>query len=307
MLRAQSGSHIKLCYQSLDRQGPVGSSSNLVCANGQVGGRFCQPSDCKSSLPLVICIHGIGSNGNYFDLRTNSFAAAASKRGFPVLLLDRPGYGASVANNAGSAINNGVDAVTSIVQSAIVRHKGLKERPIILVGHSFGGAVALAYAAIGQDIPLAAVCVSGIGDQPDARYLEHLQDLEQKGSLPLFPHWFFGPPSSYTSRAVAALRRATEPPISREVYEISYLWPNRWRKVAASVSCPVHFRLAEYEHIWETTPEAISRISSAFKLSPLIDAAIMPDGGHLYEAHVRGPELVAAQLDFALQAAKMLG
>ena len=32
--------------------------------------------------------------------------------------------------------------------------------------------------------------------------------------------------------------------------------------------------------------------------SPRVDAALLPEGGHVYEIHKRGPELIASQLDF---------
>jgi hypothetical protein len=39
-------------------------------------------------------------------------------------------------------------------------------------------------------------------------------------------------------------------------------------------------------------------MGSAFSRSPEVDAALLPAGGHIYEATKNGPALVAAQLDF---------
>ena len=61
---------------------------------------------------------------------------------------------------------------------------------------------------------------------------------------------------------------------------------------------PVHLRLAEHEKIWETGPNVVFRMAARLEQAPLVDAALLPEGGHLYELHVRGLELIASQLDF---------
>jgi hypothetical protein len=60
----------------------------------------------------------------------------------------------------------------------------------------------------------------------------------------------------------------------------------------------VQLRLAEHDNIWVATQEAIGRMSGRLVAAPVVDAAILPAGGHLYEIHKRGGELVEAQLDF---------
>lgn len=256
--------------------------------------------------PLIMCVHGIGSNSHYFNLQGNSLAEAAAERGMAALLIDRPGYGGSLSPSIGSAIDCGVEAIKSLLQAVRAQNSELSKRPLVLIGHSFGGAVALSYASEQPLESLAAICVSGIGDQPTAPYLEHKQRRASEGVNQLSPHWFFGPGNTFDRRGVTALRVATEPNRVNEAYEVAYEWPKRWDLIAADISCPVHFRLAEFERIWAASPSDLKRMANAFAQAPYVDAAILPDGGHLYEAHIRGHELVAAQLDFANNACRNL-
>jgi len=52
---------------------------------------------CGSAGPLVVALHGGGSSAGYWDgpAPGQSFVRLALQRGFAVLALDRPGYGAS--------------------------------------------------------------------------------------------------------------------------------------------------------------------------------------------------------------------
>lgn len=279
---------------------------DIVTPDGRVRGSLCQPKMPATTAPLLVCIHGSGCNSRYFDLSHNSLALEATRRGFPVLLVDRPGHGGSVAPGPGSAIDRSAEAVVDLVEAAQRRFPDLRPLPIALIGHSFGGAVALTCAAKWATSPLAALCVSGIGDQPNADYAAmRLASLEKTAAKPA-PYWLFGPGSSYDWRGVTALRATVAPWRADEVEEIVHLWPARWAKVVSAVTCAVHVRLAEFERIWEATPTAIDRIATAFSRAKRVDAAIAPDGGHLYEAHLRGPELIAAQLGFARDAAAAL-
>lgn len=110
-----------------------------------------------------------------------------------------------------------------------------------------------------------------------------------------------GPKGSYSWNAPIALRKAREPWHASEVEEIVRRWPERWSKLASDIDIPVHLRIAEHEQIWETGQAVIARMRGRLVRSPAVDAAILPQGGHLYEIHKRGHELIASQLNFLLQ------
>jgi len=103
--------------------------------------------------PDVVLIHGAGGNARDF---TFSFSSALAERGYRVITFDRPGFGYSdpVAENPAS-IQLQADRM---VQAAIALGA---ERPIVL-GHSLGGAVSMAWATRNGDnisglLPLAGV------------------------------------------------------------------------------------------------------------------------------------------------------
>jgi hypothetical protein len=68
--------------------------------------------------------------------------------------------------------------------------------------------------------------------------------------------------------------------------------------MAERVDIPVHLRLAEHERIWETGEDVVERMASALAAAPVVDSALLPRGGHLYEATAEGPKFVQSQLDF---------
>jgi hypothetical protein len=109
---------------------------------------------------------------------------------------------------------------------------------------------------------------------------------------------FHDPERTLEWRALASLRAAAEDWLVAEVREVVERWPLRWRDLAARVDIPVHLRLAEHERIWASSPAVVARMASAFSRAPQVDAALLPAGGHLYEATKFGPGFVAAQLDF---------
>lgn len=265
---------------------------------------LCAPPEIAATAPLILCIHGAGCTGNYFDLSSNSLAEAAASRGMPTLLADRPGHGTSREALTGSAIDRSVDAAIALVNDVRAAHPSLDRQRVGLIGHSLGGVVALLVAcrmAAAGDAPIA-ICMSGIGDRHSEEYRSSLVQTTGATAQPT-PYWLFGPGSSYDWRGITALRGAAAPWRAAELDELHRSWPDRWAETAKAVTAPVHFRLAEFERIWEATPAAIERIAKAFSHALSVDAAIAPDGGHLYEAHLRGPELVASQLDFIARAA----
>lgn len=95
------------------------------------------PGSQRGQGPAIVFVHGLGGqtmNFNYLDLQ------ALSAR-YRVVLLDRPGSGFSARRDDGKA---GIAAQAALVAGFI---QALRlEQPVLLVGHSLGGAIALAVA-----------------------------------------------------------------------------------------------------------------------------------------------------------------
>jgi pimeloyl-ACP methyl ester carboxylesterase len=254
----------------------------------------------RRDTPLLVCIHGGGCNGRYFELSGNSLVSAAAARGFPVLVLDRPGYGGNATPASDNPITETAPLIRAFVDQVRI-NQGVPERSVALIGHSIGGALAIMMAADRGEWPLVAIAVSGIGDEPppEIRAIALPEGVTHGApAVALTDGLFHDPERTLNWRAVASLRAAAEDWLAAEVREVVERWPLRWRDLAARVDVPVHLRLAEHERIWVSSPAVVARMASAITHAPQVDAGLLPGGGHLYEATKLGPTFIAAQLDF---------
>lgn len=246
--------------------------------------------------PLIVCIHGGGCNANYFDLPGFSFCDLAVARGYSLVLINRPGHGGSSPTYA-TDFTSIASAILAHIHDTISVHRPTSRW--LLLGHSIGAAVATIIAGEICPAHLVGVALSGIGDKPTSAAWAWQRELD--AALPgaaLSSDLLFGPPGSFSWRAPKALRHAAEPWQTAEVHEALDHWPSRFVSSAHGVKVPVHIRLAEAEQIWDTGQDAVERVAKLFDSAPRVDAGLLPEGGHLYEVHRRGHELMKSQLDF---------
>lgn len=122
----------------------------------EVGGRQVHVV-VRGNGPDLVLIHGAGGNARDFTWRL----AARLETRYRVFAVDRPGLGWSERVDPASASPFAARAEGPVEQArhlaAAVRELGA-ERPVV-VGHSFGGAVAMAWAL--EDDPAALVIVAG--------------------------------------------------------------------------------------------------------------------------------------------------
>ena len=63
--------------------------------------------------------------------------------------------------------------------------------------------------------------------------------------------------------------------------EVTANWPRRdFGEIAARVTVPVEFSVADHERVWESTPEALEAVAALFTSSPRVVVNEMPDSGH---------------------------
>lgn len=277
----------------------AGMRLELKSADGRCAGILLRATVPRSRRPLLVCVHGGGCNHRYFEVARTPTASIAQAQGFDTLLLDRPGYGGTPVPQGGTPIADSVAIIRDFIDQ--VRRDHLSGSPgVVAIGHSIGGAVTLMLSAE-PGWPLLAVAVSGVGDVPIRTSKDWpLLPAGVKSALPdtVPAAALFGPVGTFGWDAVGRLRRAGEPWVLAEVSEMVDIWPAWWRNHAAAIAVPVHLRLAQHESMWVTGPEAVERMAARLTGAPRLDAALLPDGGHLYELHHRGPELVEAQLRF---------
>ncbi|PSH61447.1 acetoin dehydrogenase dihydrolipoyllysine-residue acetyltransferase subunit [Phyllobacterium brassicacearum] len=122
-------------------------------------------------VPLVL-IHGFGS-----DLNSWRPMLGGPTMGSPILAIDLPGHGGSTRS-----IPDDLDGIASLVEQTIAAyHAG----PIILVGHSFGGAIAACVAArTTLDIrALALIAPAGLGPEINGAFLSGFVRARTEASL----------------------------------------------------------------------------------------------------------------------------
>jgi pimeloyl-ACP methyl ester carboxylesterase len=254
-------------------------------------------ADELAAAPLLVCIHGGGCNAGYFAVRGHSTLEAARQGGFSVLLLNRPGYGGNPPLNSERPVQDGVAKIRTFIEEVLQEHlPGVSSLHVI--GHSIGGATALELAAEPHGLPLCAVAVSSISDKPVPAPLSASgQEIEVVGG-PDTASLFLGERSTYSWRATVELRKVSETWHLSEILEMVHHWSGRWQQIAPKITVPVHLRLAEQDRLFFTGVSVVKRMAAVLSLSTLVDADLLLEGGHVYELHRRGPELIAAQIAF---------
>lgn len=120
--------------------------------------------------PHLLMLHGFGSDRASWFL--NQAEAARYAR---TLALDLPGHGASSTDLADAS----APAIAALVAGALA---GLAE-PVHIVAHSFGGAVALAFAAARPDrvASLTLIAPAGVGGRVDRDFIAGFSEMESAG------------------------------------------------------------------------------------------------------------------------------
>src|SRR5260221_4586685 len=112
-----------------------GASAELV-PEPVFGGKVMLYRAGRREGPAVVLIHGLGPSG----ARIWAKVIPALARDHDIYALDLPGFGESDKGNHLYSPDNFVRVIEAVVGARVAR-------PFVLIGHSMGGAVSLAYAA----------------------------------------------------------------------------------------------------------------------------------------------------------------
>lgn len=117
---------------------------NTKINNQIVNFEFYKAPDGKITKPILVFLHGWQRTYQDFDI----VAKDLNRRGWSILLVDLPGFGKSSVPKFGWRIGNYAD----FLQNLLIRFKLSAPEinqwfPIIIIGHSFGGRVAIKLAA----------------------------------------------------------------------------------------------------------------------------------------------------------------
>lgn len=257
---------------------------------------------------LIVLLHGLASNCRFWDL-----AAPFLTRNFKVVALDQRGHGSSDKPVDGYDFATVADDLLGFLQAIDA------ERPLI-VGHSWGGNVALELAARHPAVPRALCLVDGGFTElsgfpgmtlekalvdlapPDLTHLTMDRLLEQsKDHLPNGPG---------TAAEIEEFLRANfdvvedgtiRPRLTRENHMkiIEAMWDQKPSQSMAKVSCPVLLMPArqdgddaEGERLYEAWEQAVERASG---LLPVSKTVWLEDSVH--DVPIQRPELVAGVIE----------
>ncbi|MEU3617017.1 alpha/beta hydrolase family protein [Streptomyces sp. NPDC006872] len=255
----------------------------------------------RPGMPLLVCLPGGGYNASYFDVAGYSLVDAARREGFPVVSLDRPGYGGSTALKGEVSFRRNAEVLQEAV--AELWHRNLSNAPgIVLVGHSIGGAIALHLAAGDRTWPLLGVSVSGIHHESQ-RSNEALKSESPTSSLEFsrehLLRFMYGPEGTYDPGVLDIAKHAESAVPIAELVEVAGQWCTDFADVAARIEVPVHYGLAEHEGFWHSSDESVAAFRDSFTAAPSVTARRILGGGHNIDHHHVGATFHKEQLDFA--------
>lgn len=147
----------------------------------------------------VVLLHGFGA-----DLNNWRCLLAGARAGFPLLALDLPAHGASPR-----AVPADIDALCAQVEATLADQV---RGPVVLAGHSFGGAVAARLAARGA-ADCRGLCLfapAGLGPQIDEAFTRGFLRAGSEASLRPWLEYLVHDPATISAafvKAVAAQRQ----------------------------------------------------------------------------------------------------
>ena len=247
----------------------------------------------------VVLLHGLASTCHIWDL-----VAPFLADDYAVVALDQRGHGLSAKPNYGYDFATvGGDLL------ALINGKEM-ERPLI-VGHSWGGDVALEFAVANPDVPMGLCFVDGGTIEPSARH-ETLEQAKEQMAPPVFT----GVTIQEFSDRIRARRTSMRPEAQDivlanfEVLEdntirawlsrdnhlriIEALWEHHPSALYSQVKCPVLIMPARQQND-PSTAERMSRraesIATVAELLPVSKTVWLEDSVH--DVPIQRPELVA--------------
>ena len=165
----------------IDAGVPEDAAGEAVLQTADVGGRKISYAGAGQDGDVVLLVHGYGGDRNSWLFLQEPLAAR-----YRVYALDLPGHGTSAKDvgtgpegpGSGSTLAVLADAVTGVLDA-------LGAERAHLVGHSMGGAVALAVAARdpGRIASLTLIAPSGFGPEINAGYLRGFADAQTRREL----------------------------------------------------------------------------------------------------------------------------
>jgi pimeloyl-ACP methyl ester carboxylesterase len=229
---------------------------------------------------VIVAVHGGATSAAYFDCPGHpelSLLRAAAAEGYTAIALDRPGYGASAfyhdkMTHADRRVGFALGAVDKIVAESS-RGAGL-----FLLAHSAGCEIGLRMAVDQRATDVLGVELSGTG----LRYGDAAKAIISEATATSRPaglrDLLWQPTDLYPPEVLTGGLSAPGAPYEAEV---TANWPRRdFGEIAARVTVPVQFSVADHERVWESTPQAAQAVAALFTSAQRVVVNDMPESGH---------------------------
>jgi pimeloyl-ACP methyl ester carboxylesterase len=216
---------------------------------------------------VVVAFHGGASTAAYFDCPGHprlSLLRAGASLGFTMVALDRPGYGASAPYP--DAMQHPEQRV-ALAYGAVQKILGPNPRGagLFLLAHSAGCelAVRMAVDENAEDAGLLGLELAGTGLQ----YAEAASEILKTATATQRPtglrDLLWQPAHLYPAEVLSGITNSA----TGALYEATMVkdWSRQdFPALAAQVSVPVQFSVAEHERVWRSDPEALADIAALF-------------------------------------------
>jgi pimeloyl-ACP methyl ester carboxylesterase len=218
---------------------------------------------------VVVAFHGGASTAAYFDCPGHpqlSLLRTAADRGYTMIALDRPGYGASAPYP--DAMQRPEQRV-ALAYGAVDKMLGAnpKNAGLFLLGHSAGCELAVRMAGDERAEHVVGLELAGTGVQYHPATAEILKTATATQRPKGLRDILWQPAHLYPDDVLSGMTNST----TGAVYEVEMTksWPGHdFPALAARVRVPVQFTVAEHERVWRSDPETLTQIGAMFTSSP---------------------------------------
>jgi pimeloyl-ACP methyl ester carboxylesterase len=228
---------------------------------------------------VVVAIHGGATTSRYFDCPGQprlSLLRMAASQGYTAIAIDRPGYGASALyQDEMSDTDRRIELAFGVVDKIVGDARG---GGLFVMAHSAGCELGLRMSVDTRGGDVRGVEVAGTG----LRYHDAAKTVISQATLTSRPaglrELLWQPVELYPPEVLTGALSAGGAAYEGEV---TANWPRRdLPAVAARVTVPVQFSVADHEAVWESTPQARADIAALFTSAPRVVVNEMADSGH---------------------------
>lgn len=259
-----------------------------------------EPVHAERQRPLLIAIHGGTVTSKYFDVPGYSMVDAATRAGFDIVAIDRPGYRQTVPLDDCADLLHQNAARISVLIPMVVAELGLRLDGVMLIGHSMGGVIATTIAANKPAWPLVGIAGSGFAQHLPGFLKEAFGSLPQQYYVeppPSFESLLFGPPETLNADMPEAARVMVAPIPRSELIDIGTGWAERAPGLCERVEVPVYYKLAEHEQLWD--PNDMQAFADLYTRAPRVVSGPLKAMGHCSDFNRTGHAYQKELLDFA--------